>query len=610
MEGLFPKVPSDITKMEDKELTDLLAEFEHRAGLVQAEDKEFLGDRGADDVLAQFAAAKDTILALRAEVTARDEAAERYAEQKEAISAELKLEQPKAEEDAGESGDDEAGDGESGDGEEAGDGEDAGDEASAEGDGDEVEAEAGERELAMVAAADEPEEPAPVARVRRVPMPAADRVPAPVAEQEPELSFVAAGGVKGTPPGAPLKTKAEIASAVETVMRQVRVQKSPHGVEEHVVVASLDYSSRFPEERTLRANALASNGEKVAMVHEMFMGSGDAAKALVASGGICAPPTNIYTIPQLWTNDRPVRDALPNFRAERGGINVPTPPIMGDAAAAITVITADEDGQGGTFATKACLDLDCPTFTETAVTIIAHCREFGNLNAMSWPEYIAAQNSLTMAEHARIAESYLLGRLKTLSVNVTTGVDTLGAMIYLVDAIEKAEFGIRSRLRLPSETRFQLLAPRVLLDILELDTVSTQFDRFRSRAALEDYLNSIGVDVTWYLDTPLQVGDATAAPGTSQIADASQDAGALDGLPANVQLAFFPAGTFLHLDMASLELGIVRDSTLNSTNDFQIFGESFENVSRIGPAQAAYWITANLCPTGQFPPAGTARTCE
>ena len=243
-----------------------------------------------------------------------------------------------------------------------------------------------------------------------------------------------------------------------------------------------------------------------------------------------------------------------------------------------------------------------PDYSEYAVTIISHCREFGNLNAMAWPEKIAHENELTMAAHAQTAETYLLDQLKALSVEVTSGADTLGALNYLVDAIEKAEFGIRSRLRMPAEARFTLLAPRVLLDILELDTVQTQFDRYRLKSEIEAYLSGLGVDVTWYLDSP--------STGTSQVADASQAAGALDGLPANVQMAFFPSGTFLHLDMASLELGIVRDSTLNSTNDFQIFGESFENVARIGPAQAAYWITANICPTGQFPPAGTARTCE
>jgi hypothetical protein len=313
-------------------------------------------------------------------------------------------------------------------------------------------------------------------------------------------------------------------------------------------------------------------------------------------------------MPNLATNARPVRDALPSFRAERGGINVPAPTTVSDAAGAITVITADDDELGGTFATKACLDLDCPVYTETAVTIISHCREFGNLNAMAWPEKIAHENEITMAEHARVAESYLLSRIKAQSIAVTGGATTLGALIYLVDVLEKAEYGIRSRLRMPSDARFQFLAPRVLLDMLLVDTVANQFDRYRTEGEITSYLASIGIDVTWYIDT------ASPRPGvsdgTSQIADAAQGAGAVEGFPSVYEAAFFPSGTFLHLDMAELNLGIVRDSTLNSTNDFQIFGESFENVARIGPAQAAYWMTLDICPTGAFPPAGTVRTCE
>ena len=106
----------------------------------------------------------------------------------------------------------------------------------------------------------------------------------------------------------------------------------------------------------------------------------------------------------------------------------------------------------------------------------------------------------------------------------------------------------------------------------------------------------------WYLDTP--------TTGTTQLPDSAQTAAAIDPLPDVVQWAIFPQGAFLGIDSGSLELGIVRDSTLNSTNDFQVFGEKFRNLVRIAPAQAAYWVTTDWCPSGQFPPAGTARTCE
>jgi hypothetical protein len=156
---------------------------------------------------------------------------------------------------------------------------------------------------------------------------------------------------------------------------------------------------------------------------------------------------------------------------------------------------------------------------------------------------------------------------------------------------------------MPRGARFTALLPMVTLDILLLDTVQTiDGNRFKSRGDLDAYLNEVGIDTAYYLDTP--------STGTTQLPDSAQTAAAIDSFPDNIQWALFPNGTFLHLDMAELNLGIVRDSTLNSTNDFQIFGESFENVARIGPAQAAYWVTTDLCAVGQFPPAGSARACD
>jgi len=42
---------------------------------------------------------------------------------------------------------------------------------------------------------------------------------------------------------------------------------------------------------------------------------------------------------------------------------------------------------------------------------------------------------------------------------------------------------------------------------------------------------------------------------------------------------FFPSGTFIHLDSGKLDLGIVRDSVVKATYDFQLFGETMVHVS-------------------------------
>lgn len=53
------------------------------------------------------------------------------------------------------------------------------------------------------------------------------------------------------------------------------------------------------------------------------------------------------------------------------------------------------------------------------------------------------------------------------------------------------------------------------------------------------------------------------------------------------------SGTFVFRDAGTLELGIVRDSVLRSGhNDFQLFGETFENVARVAPASAYVVSTA------------------
>ena len=114
-------------------------------------------------------------------------------------------------------------------------------------------------------------------------------------------------------------------------------------------------------------------------------------------------------------------------------------------------------------------------------------------------------------------------------------------------------------------------------------------------------LNRYGVSVSYYLDAP--------TGGTTQAFAAEVAASSLDDFPDDVQIALFPEGAFIHVDSGSLELGLVRDSTLNSTNDFQIFGETFENVARIAPLQATRWLQIDVCPNGVFPALGTALAC-
>jgi hypothetical protein len=53
--------------------------------------------------------------------------------------------------------------------------------------------------------------------------------------------------------------------------------------------------------------------------------------------------------------------------------------------------------------------------------------------------------------------------------------------------------------------------------------------------------------------------------------------------PTTIEWDLFAEGTFLFLDGGTLDIGIIRDSTLVGTNDYKMFMETFEAVAKVGP---------------------------
>jgi hypothetical protein len=571
MDPLFPVLPEDLAALSDEDLASSIDEHVASMALIRANDKDFLGDLSAAAIIEQATAGKAALASLRAEQGTRSQAEENYTE----VIADLTADAEALAAEAAEG--DEGGDGD-GDGDAEASDADPGDETLEDEEKEEAAAEGAE---ALAAAA-----------LRRPPAPKKERKGRNHEEEEPQGAVLTASGGVPSPfkPGDELTPEKFTRLMLSQARRLGAPKKSAGGTEEKYLLASAQY--QFPPERTLTSD-VELNSQKIRALRNTEGGS------LVASGGICAPAENIYSIPQFAVTSRPVRDALINFSADRGAVNVPVPTTLASAANAITVITEANDALGGTFATKSCLDQTCLSYVETAVTIISHCREYGNLNARTWPESITFENELTMAEHARVAEGYLLDRIKSLSINVTTA-DVYSTVHDLIYAITRTVSSIRYILRSGDSVRFRALLPSWVPDMMVSDVAATQFDRFVSRARMTQVLRDAGVEPTYYLDTP--------STGTTQ-GFANETASAVDDFPDVIQFAVFAEGAFIHVNGGSLELGLVRDSTLNSTNDFQMFGETFENVALLAPAQAARWITATVCPSGEFPALTTALSC-
>lgn len=588
MDPLFAALPDNFDALSDEELTSWVNDAKALAARIKDRDPELVADLTEPDLLEVMKVGVENILKVQDELKGR-------ATQHAAVDAELaaQLAVITGDDAPSMSADD------PGDEDDSDSGDDAGtDEADASLAADTTDEPVVEEvvveEAAMVASAP------PLRR-----LPAQGRhaaIQAPSANHG--IALTASADLDGFKAGQELDNDS-LALAVRAAAR--RKTAVPAGFRDHVVVASLDLNNNpaIPEYRKLHDNDETGNTRKIeALVAAAKNGIDPNADAfaLTASGGICAPVAPYYELANVSTVLRPVRDALVGFIADRGGINFAPPPIIGDITDAVGIITADQDAAGGSAGTKSCQVVICPDFEIVTVDSIYHCVTAGNLGARAFPEQIAQFNALVLAQHARVAETNLLNAIKAGSTAVTANGQAVqgdGAIATLLNDILVAAAGMRSRNRMVPGTRLQAILPVWTADMLVGDLIASQFGRFEyNQAGVTALLATYGINVAWTLDGP--------STDTGQVFGA-QGSGAIVHYPANIQWALFPAGSWLFVDSGVLELGIVRDSVLNATNSYQIFGESWENAAGVGVE--SLWITSTYCPTGAVSALGTPAGC-
>lgn len=420
---------------------------------------------------------------------------------------------------------------------------------------------------------------------------------APVEEEKKAFNVVASADIRGFKAGQDLGSWAEVAKAF--VAKRPDIRGTDVGADgNRFLVASV--VGEFPEDRVL-TNDIDSNMAKINAVRSQ--------EAIVASGGICAPLTPYYQLTVYGDAHRPVRDALPVFKAERGGIRFMPAPQITDLAGSTRHTTAAEDAAGytnqepaGTTAPKPCLHVTCEAEQSAVIEAIHRCLTFGNLGARTYPEQVEAWLKLGQAEFARYAETRLLDAIDGYSTELNAA-QVYGATYSLLEQIALVVTSFRARHRLSSNATFRALIPFWLVEIVKSDIAAQApgdgLSRFSiSDAQVRDWFQSRGVNVTWVQDNTTAAGAPFPAP----------EEGALWGWPTEVEWFIYPEGSFLYLDGGTLDLGLVRDSTLNSTNDYQIFYEEFNKVAFLGIE--SYKVVSTVCPDGSFSPgADDLRAC-
>jgi hypothetical protein len=387
----------------------------------------------------------------------------------------------------------------------------------------------------------------------------ADRLPVIEVSEAAPVAITAGADIPGYTAGSTINSMSEVAQAMEKRIHSLRRVNGGDG-EQHIVAS---VTTSFPEERVLTTDA-ESNWTKIQAV------SGP--EAITASGGHSAPFEVKYDIfSQGATSVRPVRDALPRFQADRGGIRFIVPPTFhtGDYANAVGVWTNAVDASPGT-ATKTSLSVSAATETTVSTDAVTLQLQFGNLMSRAYPELIARHNELALVQHAREAEQNLLTNIGSLSTAVTT-TNLIGFGRDFLVQIRRAATAYRSRHRIDPQTTLKAIIPAWVYDAMAADlTLSMPGDGTLSlsKSEIDGYLATANVDLVASLDATVFGTQSGSA--------------ALLEFPDSFDWFLFAEGTFLFLDGGTLDLGIIRDSSLVGTNDYKMFVETFENVAKVG----------------------------
>ena len=372
------------------------------------------------------------------------------------------------------------------------------------------------------------------------------------------VAITAGADIPGYTAGSAITDMSEVAQAMSKRLHTLRRVNGGDG-EQHIVAS---ITTQFPEERTLTQDA-ESNWNKIQNV----VGP----EALVASGGHQAPFEVKYDIFGIGSAVRPLRDSLPRFQADRGGIRYIVPPVLSDYPNAVGVWTAANDSaETPSPSAKLSLSVSAASETTVATDAVTLQLQFGNLLTRAYPELIARHNELGLIQHAREAEGQILSRLTTLSTAVTTTSLIGMGRDYLVQ-LGRAASAYRARHRLEADAPLRVIAPAWVKDAMAADlTLAAPGDStMNAYAEIDAYIASRGINMTWHLDDSNMYGAQSGSAALNEFYD-------------SFTWYIFAEGTFLFLDGGTLDLGIIRDSTLVGTNDYKMFVETFEGVAKVG----------------------------
>lgn len=311
---------------------------------------------------------------------------------------------------------------------------------------------------------------------------------------------------------------------------------------------------------------------------------------LVAAGGWCAPSEISYDFFNIICEDGLLD--LPTVGITRGGLQYPTSPSFGDVSDQIWTWNETQDIAAATgtaqSGTKPCYRVDCPSYTNTRLACDGLCLTMGNLMNDAFPELVANQMRLLFAAQAHYTNNRIIGQLVTGSTAVTYSTTTgHGLAAPVLEAVEMQVEDYRIKYRMCSDAVLEAVFPTWILPMFRADLAKrlglAEFDVTNQRVADWFSLRSVRVQFVqdWQVGTTGYLGQSSAATAW----------------PTSVQFLLYAAGTWIRGNGMRLDLGVIRDSVLNETNDFTAaWMEECYLTARVGHESRV--VTVPICPNG------------
>jgi hypothetical protein len=348
-----------------------------------------------------------------------------------------------------------------------------------------------------------------------------------------------------------------------------------------------------------------------AQVEELFkhLTSEDKKDALVAAGGWCAPSEIRYDFFNIACEDGIID--LPTFGVTRGGIQFPVSPSLADV-----IGTSPNQAFGGfstTFSNqsipwlwtetddiasvtgspdKPCIRVPCPTFSSERLECYGVCVTAGNLTDDAYPEATRNFLRLIMSAHSHAMNGRIIAQMVSRS---TASIDTGGFAVTGQPVYQQVYGGLslgatdyRARYGMCQDDVLEAVAPFWVKETIKADLAWRNGVEVRqiSDAEINQHFASLNIRMQWVNDWQVR--------GTGQFGNAT----AMTAWPTSAIFMLYAAGTFILGNGLQLDLGVVRDSTLNANNDHTAaWSEECHLVARVGHESRRY--TINFCVNGK-----------